>query len=199
MEFEGESSMSAHAIFAAKFIQNAITNNPSIDVSMEMTSAIRNLHDIMDVSKNSNFDKMEKAFPNARKLASDESVRNLPLPPAEVVLPCLRMVSESPLVQMLWFWEFQTMGQFMEYFLKVYSPGPATDWELIIVHAGLHWLFVGCRLVVRDPEVKKQYLNFALSSRDNLETVLARLPFHTPLTKDCALATSVAVRLCSGR
>ncbi|KAM0278373.1 hypothetical protein ACHAQH_005193 [Verticillium albo-atrum] len=196
LEFEGESSISAHAIYAAKFIQSAIINDSSLDASQEMTAAIKNLHDIMSLFRNNRSDKIEKTFPNAKKLPPDASARSLPLPPAELVLSCLRMVNDQPVVQMLWFTEFQSVGQFMEYFLKAYSPGPVTDWELIIVHAGLHWLFVGCRLVVEDPELKKQFLTHALSSRDNLETILARLPFHTPLTRDCALAMSVAAGYC---
>jgi hypothetical protein len=97
---------------------------------------------------------------------------------------------------MLWFLEFQTVGQFMQYLLRVYAPGAASDWDLIIVHAGLHWLFVGCRLVIDSQAQKSEYLAHALTSRDNLETVLARLSFHTPLTGECALAMNMAASLC---
>jgi hypothetical protein len=98
---------------------------------------------------------------------------------------------------MLWLLELQNVGQFMEYLLRVYAPGAASDWDLIIVHAGLHWLFVACRLVTDSQAQKSEHLAHALTSRDNLETVLARLSFHTPLTRDCALAMNVAVYLCS--
>jgi hypothetical protein len=94
---------------------------------------------------------------------------------------------------MLWLLELQNVGQFMEYLIRVYAPGPASDWDLIIVNAGLHWLFVACRLVTDSQAQKSEYLAHALTSRDNLETVLARLSFHTPLTRDCALAMNVAV------
>jgi hypothetical protein len=100
---------------------------------------------------------------------------------------------------MLWLLELQNVGQFMEYLLRVYAPGAASDWDLIIVHAGLHWLFVACRLVTDSQAQKGEYLAHALTSRDNLETILARLSFHTSLTRDCALAMNVAVYAPSSR
>lgn len=89
--------------------------------------------------------------------------------------------------------EFQTIGQFTSYFIKVCSPGPATAAELIIVNAGLHWLFWECANVVGDEQLKQDFEEQALIVRANLETVLSRLPFHIPATLDYVYAMATAV------
>jgi hypothetical protein len=89
--FEGESSMSAHTHYAARFLRDTVENRPFMDVSSRINSTISNLHDIMN-SKNSHANSPGVMFPNARILPEGASVHDLPLPPLDVVFTCLRMV-----------------------------------------------------------------------------------------------------------
>lgn len=96
--------------------------------------------------------------------------------------------------------EFLSVSQFTDYFLRVYSPTPATDADKIIVNGGLFWLFSECAEMPGDQKAKHDCKEHASTCRDNLETVLANLPFHTPITTDYVLAMSVAVSIsCYGR
>lgn len=91
--------------------------------------------------------------------------------------------------------EFPTLGHFMEYLIKVYSPGMATEADLIIVHVGLYWLFCACSSAAIDESTKQDYDVQACVCRDNLDTILSRLSFHMPTTMDYACAMSLAVSL----
>jgi hypothetical protein len=89
--------------------------------------------------------------------------------------------------------DLQTISQFTTYFIKVCSPGVTTTADLVIVHAGLFWLFCECAHAVSDERLKQDYDEESLSARANLETILARLPFHVPATLDYVYAMSMAV------
>jgi hypothetical protein len=103
--------------------------------------------------------------------------------------------AENPQVQFLWLMDLQTISQFTTYFIKVCSPGVTTTADLVIVHAGLFWLFGECAHAVSDERLKQDYNEESLSARANLETILARLPFHVPATLDYVYAMSMAVSL----
>lgn len=83
---------------------------------------------------------------------------------------------------------------FKEYFLKAYSPGEVTQADMIIVNAGLFWLFLECKNVTTDPAKRLELQRHAETCRDNLETILSLLPFHLPMTMDMVFALSLAVR-----
>jgi hypothetical protein len=100
IEFEGESSMSAHADYAARFLQDTVKNRPYIDLPSQMTCSIRNLHEIM-TSRKPDAENPEVVFPNARRLPDGTSARSLQLPPVDVVFACLRMVDGSYLPRFL--------------------------------------------------------------------------------------------------
>lgn len=85
------------------------------------------------------------------------------------------------------------MGHFTEYIIKVCSPGPATEAELIIVNAGLYWMFLECASIAEDEDEMLDFESQAMLCRSNLETLLAHLGFHTPLTLDNIYAFHMAV------
>lgn len=90
-EFEGESSLSAHATFATKFLQSCVSNSPSSKVMLEMTSVLDTLKAIVD-SQKQKADTLETLYPNARPLPAGASLRQLPPLSIEHALAALRMV-----------------------------------------------------------------------------------------------------------
>lgn len=89
--------------------------------------------------------------------------------------------------------DLQTIPEFTTHFIKVCSPGPATEADLIIFYLGLYWLFCECANAVEDDNLRKEYTAESLICRDSLETVLSRLPFHMPATLEHVLALCMAV------
>ncbi|KAM0424825.1 hypothetical protein ACHAPT_009881 [Fusarium lateritium] len=194
-EYEGESSLFAHAVFATKFLQNSVSNNSSSEVAFEMTSVLDALRSVIDAQKPQS-DTLESLYPNARPLPPGASLRQLPMPSTDKALACLRMAQDSTRIQMLWLMDFQTIPQFTTHFIKVCSPGPATEADLIICYVGLYWLFCECANVITDGNLKQDYDEQAIICRDSLETVLSRLPFHFPATLDNVYALNMASMYC---
>ncbi|KAL6415588.1 putative C6 transcription factor [Ilyonectria robusta] len=190
-EYEGESSLLAHAVFATSFLQGEVNNNRSTDVFLEMTSVLDTLRNIVEAQKQ-NVDNVEALYPHAKLIPPGSTVRQLGLPPLDKAFACLRMAKEFPQIRAYWAMEFPTLGHFMEYFIKVYSPGMATEADLIIVHVGLYWLFCACSSATVDESIKQDFDAQACVCRDNLETILSRLSFHMPTTMDYACAMNLA-------
>lgn len=191
-EYEGESSLFAHAVFATRFLQNAIDNTTNPEVAGEMEAVLEGLRAAVRSGKQQS-DALDRLYPNARPLPPGSTTRNLPLPPMDKVFTCLRMARECPQVAMLWLGNFIKPAQFTEYFIKVVSPGPATEADLLIVHCGLFWLFCECSRVVTDERTTQDYNEQASVCEANLETMLANLRFHQPTNLDVVYAMGLAV------
>ncbi|KAH6950942.1 putative fungal-specific transcription factor [Fusarium avenaceum] len=176
LDHQGESSLSAQATFANKYLEDAIINKPNgIDIAAEMSSVLESLR--MALGRNSSQQEHDYLYPHARALGSGLNLRNLPMPPVDKVLTCLRMAKENARVRFFW---THDETSFSNYFLNVYSPSEATHADLIIVNGGLYWMFQQCKHAVTDSNQKADFEAQTIICRDNLETVLANLPFHQP-------------------
>ncbi|EYE90120.1 fungal specific transcription factor domain-containing protein [Aspergillus ruber CBS 135680] len=195
VEYEGESSLFAHAVFASRFLQNAINNTTDAEVAHEMEAVLDGLRAAVHSGKQQS-DTLDKLYPHAKAISPGSTTRNLPLPPIDKVFMCLRMARECPQVAMLWLGDFIRPAQFTDYFIKIASPGPATEADLIVVHCGLYWLFCECSKAVTDEEAKQDYDAQAFICGANLETVLANLRFHQPTNIDFAYAMGMASLYC---
>ncbi|KAM0323287.1 hypothetical protein ACHAQA_008878 [Verticillium albo-atrum] len=187
----GESSIFAHALFATAFLQNAVGNSSSLQVTVEMAPVIQTLSRIAEEQKQMT-DVEDVVFPHARPLDDGRKPKEFPTPAPDKVFGCLRMAQEHDQVEALWFLEFESLGHFTEYVIKVCSPGTSSEAELIIFNAGMYWLFLECASVLEDEAAQMDYAAQADLCRDNLETLLAHLGFHTLNTLDYAFALSMA-------
>ncbi|EWZ80096.1 hypothetical protein FOWG_15954 [Fusarium oxysporum f. sp. lycopersici MN25] len=189
LEHEGESSLSAQAAFANGFLEDAIINKPNgIDIAADMSSVLQSLRKAL--GRDSNQQELDYLYPHARVLESGLTLRNLPMPPVDKAFICLRMAKENPRVR--FFWDNEATS-FTDVFLKVYSPGEVTHADLIAVNAGLYWLFRQCKQIATDSCQKADLEAQAVMCRDNLETVLANLPFHQP----CNIGTVASMMVAS--
>jgi hypothetical protein len=191
-EYEGESSLFAHALFASRFLQNVINTTTNRQVAKEMEVVLGNLRAALQSGKQPS-DTLDKLYPRAIPLPPGQTTRSLALPPMGKVLMCLRTARESPQVSMLWLSDFIIPSRFNDYFIKVASPGPATEADLIIVHCGLCWLFHECAKLATDDDERQDQITQALLCEANLQTVLANLKFHQSVSMDVAYATALAV------
>ncbi|OTA96821.1 hypothetical protein M434DRAFT_389887 [Hypoxylon sp. CO27-5] len=193
-EYEGESSLAAHASFATGRLEDLVNSSPAEAMSVELTSIVEVLREAVDAQKEE-IDTLELLYPRAKPIPAGSSLRDLPMPPIESALACLQLVKERPQIKWMWVVEFHYLHQFTDYVLKVYSRGNSTDADLIIVNAGLYWLFEACMTVV-DEQVKTQYQNYGYLCRVNVETVLSQLPFYYPATMDYVFAMSMSSMYC---
>ncbi|KAE8416742.1 hypothetical protein BDV36DRAFT_309892, partial [Aspergillus pseudocaelatus] len=194
-EYEGESSLFAHAIFASRFLQNAIDSATNAEIAHEMQAVLDGLKTAVH-SGNQKADTLSTLYPHAKEIPSGSTTRNLPLPPIDKVFMCLRMAREYPQVATLWLGDYIKPSQFSDYLIKVASPGSASEADLIIVHCGLYWLFCECSKIIPDEDTKQDYDAQAFICAANLETVLANLRFHQPTDMDFAYAMGMASLYC---
>ncbi|KAG6354340.1 hypothetical protein INS49_004357 [Diaporthe citri] len=188
-EYEGDSSLAAHANFTARVLEGAVTTDLSMSRCGELASMIRNMqHANMSASAN-DADNMGNNGPTP---ASEP--RRPSLPPVQLTLNCLRMLKENPVMRFFWSMEFESVGQVTEQLLSADStdtrPSPA---ELIITYIGLHWLFTQCSHFAMDPAIKSSCAAEAQGCREHADVVLAQLPFHLPANMDHVLALTMAV------
>ncbi|KAH7016016.1 uncharacterized protein B0I36DRAFT_254478, partial [Microdochium trichocladiopsis] len=187
-----DSSLFAHAVMATKFLQDTVDADPSVsNVAAEMASVLDTLRSVVDSQKRQN-DASDQLRPFTKPPAPGISMSDLPIPPLAKIMACLRVAREHPRVLVFWPQESSSLGEFTEYVIKVCSPGPVMDADLIIVHSGLHWLFSECSSIMIDDEVKQDFRAQALVCKQSLETVLSCLSFHIPMTIDYVFAMYMA-------
>ena len=88
-EFEGDSSMTAQTVFASEFLEHTVTRTLPLDLDPDMQSALSSLQQI--VSMQNRPSAHESRFVNAKPLPKG-GIRELPMPPAHVVIAALREV-----------------------------------------------------------------------------------------------------------
>lgn len=204
--------MSAQAAVANRALQDAVGSRPLLDRTGGMAFALA-LDTLSHTVGGQEHHETESMYPHARTLDVGCGLRDLPMPPVESALLCLRMAqgvhiacqpnqkntltkaTENPRVKLFWLYELCFLANFTEYFLKAYSPGDATHADLIIVNTGLYWLFLECKNVTTDPDRRSQLQTHAGIFRDNVETILSILPFHLPMKTDTVFALTLAVRI----
>ncbi|OJJ07901.1 hypothetical protein ASPVEDRAFT_89134 [Aspergillus versicolor CBS 583.65] len=166
-----ESTLFAHVIFTAEALQATVADSPGV------TPALDALWTTVNVQKQQN-ETLERSRP-FRKLPPGFNLRDLPIPPMDKIMACLRIAQESSPSQLYWPFEFGSLADFTQYVIKACSPGPITDMELIIVHYGLSWLFTECSNRAGDAAARREYEAQALTCRDSLETIISNLSIHT--------------------
>ncbi|KAE8142333.1 hypothetical protein BDV38DRAFT_268035 [Aspergillus pseudotamarii] len=190
-----EPSLFAQVMVITGALQATVSDIPYGNVSTEMTAALDALWMTVSVQKQQN-ETLAGSRPFRNELSSGLSLRDLPIPPLEKIMACLRIAQESPPSQLYWPFEFGSLAEFTQYVIKACSPGPITDMELIIVHYVLSWLFTECSNSAGDEDVRRDYEMQALTCRGCLETIISNLSFHIDTHTDSIRAMYMAALYC---
>ncbi|CAH0051445.1 unnamed protein product [Clonostachys solani] len=187
-DLESDAGLASEATFAAKFAQQALDSNHPSDISDEVKSSLHALKDVLNEQEPG----PSRPKPTGTHLLPPNSVRyGLRLPPLEMTMAALQKLRETPQLQFCWIMEIETIGQFVEYVMTVYSGTPTTA-HLIIVQCGLHPLFMGLAEAEKYPIVKQNLKSQGTLCLANLDQVLASLSFNLPCTFDFILALVMA-------
>ncbi|SPQ19847.1 f63a4906-a6fb-4e30-a403-60ac7174ad3a [Thermothielavioides terrestris] len=179
--FEGDSSLTAHTVFASEFLENTVTRSLPHDLDPDMRSALSSLQQIASMQNRPS--PSEARFANA-KLLPRGGIRELPMPPAQVVVGMLREVKDKPPQSFITICTMVATDNFAERCSKVYFA--TEDYSILtwgIVNAGLYFLFLE-RASVAEGARKAQLLQYQSVCRDNLETALTNLPLLLPARKE---------------
>ncbi|CAG9989104.1 unnamed protein product [Clonostachys byssicola] len=187
-DLESDAGLASEATFAAKFAQQALDSNHPSDISDEVKSSLHALKDVLNGQELG----LSRPKPFETHLMPPNSVRGgLRLPPLEMTMAALQKLRELPQLQFCWTIEIETVSQLVEYVMTVYSGTPTTA-HLIIVHCGIHPLFIALAEMEKNPIVKRNLKSQGTLCLANLDQLLASLSFNLPCTFDFILALVMA-------
>ncbi|KAL2140329.1 hypothetical protein VTI28DRAFT_3973 [Corynascus sepedonium] len=181
LAFEGDSSMTAQTVFASEFLENTVTRTLPPDLAPDMQSALSSLQQI--VSMQNRPSAHESRFANAKPLPKG-GLRELPMPPAHVVVAALREAKDAGAASFATICTFVAAENFAERCSKVYFA--TEDFSLMswgVVNAGLYFLLQE-KASLAEGAQRAQLLEYQSLCRDNLETALTNLPLLMPARKE---------------
>ncbi|KAH6630020.1 hypothetical protein B0J18DRAFT_87516 [Chaetomium sp. MPI-SDFR-AT-0129] len=180
--FEGGSSMAAQTVFASEFLEHAVAHTLPPGLDPDMQSALMSLQQIVAMQNRPSAH--ESRFVHAKPLPPG-GLRELPMPPAPVVVTALReMKKDGGLVSFASICLFVVGGNFAERCSKVYFA--TEDFNIMswgVVNGGLFFLLQDKAAVSSGPE-RQQLLEYMVLCRDNLETALSNMPLLMPARKE---------------
>lgn len=209
-EFEGDVTLTTQATFATDFLQQVVDSNQPSQTLPEIKSHLDALRKIL-AGKEVTAD--ETRLVDTQRILSPQEHGGFQLPPVNLAMmavqrlrgnPCdtcpykhTDIVVESSRLQLFWRAEFHSISQFVEYLMTVYFGKPTLA-DLIVTHVGLVSLLHECGNVETEEVLKNEFAAQATVCRQNLESILAGLPFNMPCTPDYILALFMAVSVSAG-
>ncbi|KAK4220323.1 fungal-specific transcription factor domain-containing protein [Rhypophila decipiens] len=180
---EGNSSLTAHSIFAKDLLQKIIDEGSR----PEMRETLDALHAVVEAMKKQPAAK-EMTYPNARP---DRSVpaflQGCELPPIQRSLHVVKLARSHQLPSISWVYEFIPVHHFPETCLSIYLSENYNEADFIMVNACLHYLFETYSYQLEGDE-QAEYRRLSKLCGANLETALSNLPLHLPANVDTIAA-----------
>ncbi|EWG53368.1 hypothetical protein FVEG_17102 [Fusarium verticillioides 7600] len=187
-EFEGDVTLTTQATFATNFLQQFVDSNQPSQTLPEIKSHLDALRKIL-ASKDVTAD--ETRLVDTQRILSPQEHGGFQLPPVNLAMMAVQRLRESPRLQLFWRAEFHSISQFVEYLMTVYFGKPTLA-DLIVTHVGLVSLLHECDNVETEQVLKNEFASQATLCRQNLDSILAGLPFNMPCTPDYILALFMA-------
>jgi hypothetical protein len=180
-----DTSLLVNALQVASFLETALDHQATAGIR----SSRQTLQAVLDSQgRHSSF---SEGPPFASFLLPGTTLRDLPMPPIEKIMACLRMVQDRGITTAPWLGEVKSFGDFTLILIQVCSPGSVSDAELIISLFGLYWLFTVCTRWASS-KTRQDLKEHARICQSSLEVVLSSLNFWVPMTIDAVLAMDLA-------
>ncbi|KAI1825856.1 fungal-specific transcription factor domain protein [Xylaria intraflava] len=205
--FEGNSSLAAHTAFASEFLADAVrktTLGDDANINPKFNAALNSLRQIVNMQNRSrqrstagvwspapsftNPKKGESANGDARgrKHFQRWNLKDLPLPPMELVLEQLSDMRHGPVPVMLAIiYTFIDYEHFIDRCRQLYfNTDSISEASFITVNTGLTYIFFEASLTASDAAKKARYEECRFMSQNNLEIALAQLNMMMPATAE---------------
>ncbi|KAI2632900.1 fungal-specific transcription factor domain protein [Xylaria nigripes] len=208
--FEGNSSLAAHTAFASEFLADAVRNTTLVDgasVDPKFNAALNSLRQIVNmqnrhrqrstagvwssapsftnpVSKDGESANNTEA--RSRKQTPRWNLRDLPLPPMELVVEQLSEMRHGPVPIMLAIiYTFIDYEHFIDRCRQLYfATDSVAEADFVTVNAGLIHIFFEASLTATDATKKARYEESRAMAQNNLEIALAQLNMMMPATAE---------------
>ncbi|KAI1502061.1 hypothetical protein F5X99DRAFT_171753 [Biscogniauxia marginata] len=209
--FEGNSSLTAHTVFASEFLADAVQRtslgyggDPKID------AALSSLRQIVDMQNQRQSQRTgtgaftgggvgeESRRPTGQKYLPKTNLKDLPLPPMALVVERLREMKHGPVPVMLAIiYCFTDIDRFTDHCRRLYfCTEDPTEATFILINSGLVYVFFEAALSATDPNQKAQYEACRDMCQRNLEIALAQLNLMMPATPENIEALLMGASFC---
>lgn len=189
--FEGNSSLTAHAAFASELVSQAVQTNmlastPFSAPNPRMEAALSSLRQMVNLQTSRGTVNREESSQNSKTVPRGR-LRDLPMPPMDIVIEKLRELKGAPGPMMLLIVTcFTDIDNFTDRCRRLYFCTEETDVSeslFIIVNAGLMYLFFETSITAPAKSAEKAKLEHCLHiCQNNVEAALAHLPLLMPAT-----------------
>ncbi|KAJ4252441.1 hypothetical protein NW762_011042 [Fusarium torreyae] len=191
-ELEGDVTLTTQATFATDFLQQVVDSNQISHALPEIKTSLDALRRTLATR---NIDGEEPRLVDTQQVLSPTNQGSFQLPPIHLAMLAIQRLRDTPRLKLFWCVEFQSISQFVEYIMTVYFGKPTLA-DLIITNGGLQGILLEYGNMETDEALKSEFRSQGMLCRQNLEIILASLPFNLPPTLDYILALFMASTYC---
>ncbi|GLA32115.1 hypothetical protein AnigIFM63604_009601 [Aspergillus niger] len=178
--FEGNSSLAAHSAYAREFLETAVSRSALQMSTPKISTALASLKQIVNMQDHqAQSPSRQVRFPNQRVIPGS-GLRELTMPPAQVVLALLRKCQEQPSILQAYL-PFLSTPRLVEKCRQVYfSTEDYSDATFIVVNGALLYLISDVVAITKDSQTREEYDKYLNLCLVNLETALGSLSLLMP-------------------
>ncbi|GLA37130.1 hypothetical protein AnigIFM63309_003697 [Aspergillus niger] len=178
--FEGNSSLAAHSAYAREFLETAVSRSALQMSTPKISTALASLKQIVNMQDHqAQSPSRQVRFPNQR-IIPGSGLRELTMPPAQVVLALLRKCQEQPSILQAYL-PFLSTPRLVEKCRQVYfSTEDYSDATFIVVNGALLYLISDVVAITKDSQTREEYDKYLNICLVNLETALGNLSLLMP-------------------
>ncbi|KAI1634654.1 hypothetical protein F4809DRAFT_651742 [Biscogniauxia mediterranea] len=206
--FEGNSSLTAHTVFASEFLADAVQrtslghgHDPKIEAALSSLRQIVDMQnrkhqqrtggDTFSGGENGKWSSPQKHVPKT-------DLKDLPLPPMALVVEKLKEIKHGPVpVILAIIYCFMDIDRFTDQCRRLYfCTEDVSEAGFILINAGLIYVFFEAGLSAADAREKAQYAACRDMCQRNLEIALAQLNLMMPATPENIEALLMGASFC---
>ncbi|KKK12214.1 hypothetical protein ARAM_002411 [Aspergillus rambellii] len=182
--FEGSSLLATQSAYASSFLETAVSRNALQMSASKINAALSTLKQIVNMQDNQTTFSRETSFANQQGHLRSY-LRDLTMPPVEVVLPLLRKAKETYPNALQTFCPFITMDRLVEKCREIYfAAEDYSDATFIVANGGLYQLFIAVIFIAKDKKIQEEYQTYVDQCRVNLEVALTNLHLLMPASAE---------------
>ncbi|EAW14817.1 putative C6 transcription factor [Aspergillus clavatus NRRL 1] len=179
--FEGNSSLAAHSVYASTFLETVVSRSAPQISTPKVNAALAALKQMVNMQSHPpGSSSREVRLPNQKDIR-DSNLRDLVMPPMQVVVGILRRIKEHPPFGFQCFFPFLEVDEFIQKCREVYfATEDYSDATFIVANGGLYHVFIEYSFLTSSPQIRADYQKYIELCRNNLETALANLSLLMP-------------------
>ncbi|KAH2765494.1 hypothetical protein KXW10_008576 [Aspergillus fumigatus] len=179
--FEGNSSLAAHSAYASAFLETVVSRSAPQVSTPKINAALAALRQMVNMQSQPPGTSSKDVPLLNQKSCRDSNLRDLVMPPIEVILPILRQIKENLPLTFACYFPFLSVDDFIQKCREVYfATEDYSDATFMVVNCGLYHIFLEYSFLEESPRIRDDYQKYIQLCRKNFETVLANLPLLMP-------------------